>query len=270
MKFDKNTLRLLGLSSNETKILGSIYDSKETPLQIANTTKISRPTIYDTLEKLHHRGLIRSTIRNGKKYWVPAKNIELDKRLFEVKKTLFSFDEGVEEVRTQSDSTVIVHRGGEAVRTLIRSIFKDNKNVRLYGIQGDLVNIGWTKVFGVEGTNELNRWVKQNQIIVEAIVPYGLYDRLTLENGIGWAKDFAGRMAVNHEIDEEYFEHGGQIWVLKDSLYLLAMHEEIVIEVRNSEIQNLVLEMFRFIQHNSRKFDVNQRLRDLIEKSKEK
>lgn len=44
----------------------------------------------------------------------------------------------------------------------------------------------------------------------------------------------------------------------------MTMNEETVIEVRNSEIQKLVLSMFHFIQDNSRKFDVNAQLRKLL------
>ncbi|MAG12232.1 hypothetical protein CL630_00255 [bacterium] len=73
-------------------------------------------------------------------------------------------------------------------------------------------------------------------------------------------------MSATHEIDEEYFKHGGQVWVFRNSLYLIAMNEEIIIEVRNSEIQKLILSMFRFIQDNSKKIDVNALLRGLIEK----
>ena len=60
-----------------------------------------------------------------------------------------------------SDSTVVVHRGGEAIRKLIRSIFKNHKDQRFHAIQGDVVVIGWNKVFGVEGANELNRDIKK-------------------------------------------------------------------------------------------------------------
>ena len=264
MQFDKITLRLLGLNTNETKILDAIYYGHETPLQIQISTRISRPTIYDIIKKLHARGLVRSTIRNGKKYWVPSKTIDLDKRLFEVRKTLFGFDEGVEEVHTPSESTVTIHRGKEAIRTLIRSIFTEHKQSRLYGIQGDMVSIGWNKVFGVAGTNELNRLVKKNDMIVEALLPKEWCERQTQIMGKEWAQDFQGRMSIAHEIDEKYFDHGGQIFIFKHSLYLIAMNEEIIVEVRNSEIQKIILSMFHFIQDNGRKFDINTALQNLI------
>lgn len=53
----------------------------------------------------------------------------------------------------------------------------------------------------------------------------------------------------------------------QESLYLIAMREEIIIEVRNSEIQKLILSMFRFMQDHSKKIDVNALLRALIKKA---
>jgi len=266
MKLSPEQIKLLGLSRNEIKVFDSIRRGKNTPVLVHEETKVSRPTIYEILDRLHKRGLIKTNIIDGKKYWSQAKEKDLEKEIYETKKALFEIEDGVEEVKGLSDSTVIVHRGGEAIRKLLIGIIKDNKDQRLRAIQGDAVVIGWNKVFGIEGTNELNRLIKKNRIITEPILPYGWFERQIKIMGKKWAEDFEGRMAVNHEIDEEYFNHAGQIWMFKNSLYLVAMHEEVVIEVRNSEIQKLVLSMFRFIQDNSRKFDVNERLRNLIEK----
>jgi hypothetical protein len=47
----------------------------------------------------------------------------------------------------------------------------------------------------------------------------------------------------------------------------MVMNEETAIEVCNSEIQKLILSVFRFIQDHSRKFDVNALLRELIVKT---
>jgi len=265
IKLSNEQIRLLGLSRKEIRVFDALRSGDTTPLTISGHTKISRPAIYEILQRLKNRGLAKSNIINGKKYWSQAKDRDLEEELYSTKRQLLNIKKGVEEVRGISDSMVVVHRGGPAIRKLLNTIIKDNKDERLYGIQGDVVLIGWNKVFGVEGTNELNREIKKNRIIVEAIVPHGWLERQTKLLGEKWAKNFEGRMAVTHEIDEEYFKHGGQIWVFRNSLYLIAMNEEIIIEVRNSEIQKLILSMFRFIQDNSKKIDVNALLRGLIE-----
>ena len=266
MKLSPEQIKLLGLSRKEIAVLDALREGKSTPLLISEHTKVSRPAIYEILTRLHKRGLIKSNIKDGKKYWSQAKDRDLEQELYETKKALFDIEEGVEEVHGLSDSTVVVHRGGEAIHKLLNGLFKDNKDARMYGIQGDIVVIGWNKVFGVEGTNEINRLIKKNHIIVEGIMPLGWFERQTKLLGKKWAKEFEGRMAVNHEIDEEYFNHGGQVWIFKNSVYFIAMNEEVIVEIRNSEIQKLVLSMFSFIQNNSQKFDVNERLRKLLGK----
>lgn len=131
MKMHTEQLKLLGLSSKEVRVLCALRDGKNTPLAIAEHIKVRRPTVYQILPRLHKRGLAKTFIRERKKYWAYAKAHDLEQELYETKKALFDFEEGVEEVRGLSDSMVVVHRGKEAVRKLLRGILKDNKDQRL-------------------------------------------------------------------------------------------------------------------------------------------
>lgn len=111
-------LKLLGLSRNEIRVLDAVYAGKTTPLFVATYTKVSRPTVYEILPRLHRRGLIKTTIRNTKKHWIPTHQIDLEESLYNTKKQLFSIDEGVEEVRGLSDSLVTVYRGRGGSQTI--------------------------------------------------------------------------------------------------------------------------------------------------------
>lgn len=264
MKLSNKNLKLLGLSPKEIKVLDALIIGNTTPLAIYWFTEISRPAIYEILARLKSRGLIGSYIKDGKTYWRMARNRDIEETIYEAKRQLLGIEEGVEEVRGASDATVIVHRGASAIRALLSSLFKDNKEQKLYAMQGDVVDIGWNKIFGVEGINEINQLIKKNRIITEGIIPEGWFERQFKLLGEEWAEEFVGRAAITHEIEERYFKHGGQVFVFKDSLYLIAMNEEIIIEIRNSEIQKLILAMFRFIEDNSKKIDVNSVLRQLI------
>ncbi len=268
MKLNTEQIKLLGLSRKEIWVLDALREGKNTPLSISRYTKVSRPAIYEILVRLHKRTLVKSNIRNGKKYWSQVKDRNLEQELYETKKALLGFEEGREEIYGLSDSTVVVHRGGRAVRKILDSIVKEYKKERLYAIQGDKVAEGWERIYTTTGINEWNKGVKKNQIITEMIFPEGMIERQVNIYGEKWARDFEGRAAVAHEIDQNYFQHGGQIFIFKKSLYLMAMNEEVIIEVRNSEIQKLILSMFRFIQDNSHKFDVNALLRSIIEAKK--
>jgi len=264
MKLAKDQIKLLGLTSKEVSILDTLRSGKNTPLKISQITKISRPAIYEILTKLHKRGLVKTNIVNGKKYWSQAKDRDLEQELYSTKKQLLNISEGVEETHGLSDSIVIVHKGVEAVQRVLMEIVKNNKGQRLFGIQGDRIILGWNKIFGSEKINEFNNLVKENEIITEFIVPPNFFERGFEDGGKSWAQNFMGRMSISHEIEDQYFEHGGQIFIFKNSLYLIAMNEEVVIEVRNSEIQKLLLSMHSFIQDNSKKFDTNKLLKEII------
>lgn len=266
MEISKEKIRLLGLSNKETCTLEALINGVNTPLLISRLAKISRPAVYDILEKLKNRGIVEINLKNGKKYWSIKKSRKIAEELFNTKKELLKIDEGVNEIQDKGDSTVIVHRGKEAVKNVIFDIIEKHKEERLLTIQGDGVVSGWNKTIGVDTTNKINRLTKKNSIITEIIFPQNLFERQVKEMGRKWLEDFEGRPAVFHEIDKKYFDHAGQIWIFKKSLYLIDMEGETIIEIRKSEILKLIVSMYRFIQNNSKKIDLNSRLRQLIEK----
>ena len=48
------------------------------------------------------------------------------------------------------------------------------------------------------------------------------------------------------------------------TIFLMALNEELVIKIRNSEIQKMILSIFEFMQDNSHVVDANELLRTLI------
>jgi len=103
-------------------------------------------------------------------------------------------------------------------------------------------------------------------------LPDGWFEQQTKTMGIEWARNYGERTLRANIIDQKYFNNGGQVWIFKNSLFLMALNEELVIEVRNSEIQKMILAIFEFMQDNSRVIDANELLRKLIvegEKAKE-
>jgi DNA-binding transcriptional ArsR family regulator len=257
-------LRLLGLSSKEERVLIALRDGIDTPLLISRATKVSRPAVYATLGLLKSRGLATSHIRDGRKSWQLTERRELEKIFFETKRTLLQLSLGTQEVFGVDDAVVTVHKGKEAVHKLLGELMFHHQNERFYGLQGGVAAVNWHRVFSDKETNAFNRAIKKNSIIVEAILPQGWFEEQTKLLGIEWAKDFEGRATKTHVIDKSYFKHGGQVFVFRNSVYLIALGEEIVIEIRNSEIQKMILELFRFVQDNSRSIDANALLRKLI------
>lgn len=260
-------LRALGLSKKEEKVLVALRDGAGTPLALSRMTKVSRPAVYAILKNLKKRGLVESRITDGKKHWRMCDAREIDRVIADAKHALLNIPDGSSEVYGVSESSVIVHRGAEAIKRLMLTLFATHPRDRLLGFQGGTSTIGWNRMFSVAETNKINRDIKNNHIIVEAILPEGWFEEQTRLLGVGWAKDFEGRTTRVNIIDPKYFKHGGQCWIFKDALYFFALNEELLIEVRNSEIQKMVLSIIAFMQDNSRVIDANGLLRKLMARS---
>lgn len=257
-------LKLLGLSKKEEKVLVALQGGAGTPLLLARVTKVSRTAIYAILTNLKKRGLVESRITSGKKHWTLAAEREIEEVLYAAKRTLLKIPEGREEGHGLSDSVVIIHRGQEAIRKVLGELLFVHKNERFYALIGDGAAEHWNKIFSLQETNKFNRALKTNNIIAETIIEDGFLERETRRLGVSWAKDFEGRTTRVNVIDAEYFAYGAQVWIFKQSIYLMALGEEIVIEIRNSEIQRMLLTFIKFMQDNSRVIDANELLRNVI------
>ena len=270
----RKSLSILDLSIKEEIVLLAIIQGINTPLLLAKETRVTRPAVYDILKKLKERGLVKSHIHNGKKSWSLASKEDIDEALYETKKVLLSISEGVEEVKGLSDGTIVVHRGKVAILSMLSHIVNHRQEARLHIMQGDMVQKGWDAIVGKETINKFNDDLRSHRIITEAIFPNHWFkdhvNRLGIDEGIKWLKGFIGRAYSAHQIDKKYFNHAGQIFMFKDSLYLMAMNEALVVEIRNSEIQKMVKSMFSFIEEHAEKVDINIGLQKMIEELENK
>lgn len=265
MELRKN-LALFDLSSKEEKVLLAIIGGLDTPLSIARETKVTRPAVYDILEKLKKRGLVKSKITEGKKTWHLIEQRELASSLYEAKKVLLSFSDGREEVEGVQDSFIVLHRGKEAVRKILYDMFQSHAHDRFLTISGLSPISDWITLLGQEDIGAINRIIKKNGLITELIAPQGWIEEHYKALGAEWAKDYEGRTAATVYADKNYFNHGAQMFAFKDSLYLLALGDQLIIELRHSDIQKMILSIYSFMKDRGEKIDANKLLRDLMEK----
>ncbi len=263
----REKLKILDLSVKEEKVLLALQAGQDTPLEIMRHTKVSRPAVYDICKKLKKRGLVESRINGGKKSWKMVSDKELADTLYETKKVLLKFSDGSEEMHGVSDSVITVHRGKVAVKKVIMEMIKGRKNERFLGLSDfspSLLDEGWLTVLSTDDIHEFNRMVKRNSIIAELVAPSHWIEEHYKAMGNAWAKEYEGRTASSVYIDKKYFQHSGQIFAFNDTLYLLALKDQLVIEVRHSDIQKMILGMYEFIKENGKPVDVNRRLRELM------
>ncbi len=257
---------MLDLSPKEEKVLLALQSGNATVLDIARHTRVSRPSVYVILLKLKKRGLATSRILHGKKSWHIASEKELADTLYALKKKLLAFSDGKEEVGGVTDGVVTVHRGVAAVNKVIFNMINSRKDERFLGYTAfsDILEKGWLQIFTPDEINEFNRIIKKNGIISELVAPEGWIEKHYAAMGNTWAKDYEGRASSAVYLPQTYFEHSAQIFAFKDAMYLLALNDKMVIEIRHSDIQKMILGMYSFMKASGKPIDVNRRLRELM------
>ncbi len=265
----REQFKLLDLSAKEAKVFLSLRQGSESVLDIAMDTKVSRPSVYDILQKLKKRGLVQSQILNGKKSWSLASEKDLADALYETKKAILGFVDGKDEASGVTDGVVTVHRGKGAVKKAITEMIMHRKNERFLGYTpfSDVLDKGWLTIFAPDEINEFNRIIKKNEIISELVAPQEWIEKHYKAMGDTWAKDYEGRSSSAVYLPEKYFQHSGQIFAFKDVMYLLALNDKMIIEIRHSDIQKMILAMYSFMKECGEMVDVNKRLRELMDKN---
>ena len=258
------SLPLLALSKKEKMVLGALKEGLTTPLLIHEKTKVSRTAIYHILTVLRERGMVKKYKESGKFHYRIATEKELGDALYETKKELLSFVDGKEEVSEIKDSVIAVHRGVDALRACYHEMFTKNDGQHFVGAQGVRAYDHYKEKIGIETVNETNARIKKNKIIVEGVFAEGSLEALFGTFGKEWADGYLGRMANIHTIDAKYFDHAGEIFIFRDTVYLLSVKDLIIIEIRHSDIAVVITMLIKYIMDTTRTIDVNRRLRELM------
>jgi hypothetical protein len=199
---------------------------------------------------LKKRGLAHHAVVNKKNKWKRANAKELGDVLYDTKKAVLGFVDGKEEVSGATDGVVTIHRGKAAVKKVVFGMISNRKHERFlcYTAFSDLIDKGWLTIFTPEEINEFNRIVKKNGIISELVAPEHWIEDHYNAMGDTWAKDYEGRASSAVYLSKRYFDHSAQIFAFKDAMYLLALNDKMIIEIRHSDIQKMILAMYGFMK----------------------
>lgn len=70
-------------------------------------------------------------------------------------------------------------------------------------------------------------------------------------------------MANVHQISSEYFKHHGEIFLFKDTLYLISLRELTILEIRHGDISLSISMLIKYIMDNTDTIDINRRVREM-------
>lgn len=246
-----------GFTAGEVEVIEALQNGHQTPLSISKHTALSRQGVYVALGHLVERGVVEIDVSQNKKLWRLVSSEDFDRATAEAKGTLYG------EV-APSLSSVREYHGKVAVTNLLLKILTETKREDFVGIQGDGVYADWVRVLGSANINYINQCIKKNQLVVRAIMPEGNFERAFTIMGNEWAKHFKGRSYQANLIDEKYFVHKAEIFLIKKRLYFICMRDELVLEMSYPEFIKMFLLILSFIQDNSRLVDGNEILKNLV------
>gem|GEM_PF-5634233 len=263
MKTPTKEASLFGFTTKEEGVFESL-GSHSTPLEIARDSKISRPTVYNVLLCLKKRGLAYSKVIEGKRIWHRTNKDEILKLLDSAKNTLILEQEKHLYLLPKQDQPLTVHIGESAIAHLLRHVFESHTGERILSIQSTNVAQSYKNIFGIKGVNELNTVIKENKIIVDAILPNTYFASMFRVWGVSWAKQFEGRSTSVHTIDEKHIDNATDFLLFRDTLILIVHNEKLAYEIKSPELIQFFTPLFTFIKENSMKIDANAELRKLM------
>ena len=264
MSLPESLITLLGLHTKERTVLRALSRGHYTPYAIAHHTHLSRTTVYDILSRLHKRGLVRKVITHGKRIWKYTEPETLAQLLLTARNEVLHPHKHVDAITVSKRESITVYRGANTIRELTHNMFKSPTQQRFRSLQGDRQRIHWEQVFSSDDTNTINKYIKNNAIVVDSIVPKKWYERHAESLGVQWIQNFIDRTTEAHEVDSSYFTHGAQLWIFHDCVYLVSLREEVVIAIQNSEIQKMILSMFEHMKDHAEHIDANAVLREYL------
>ncbi|RLG12007.1 hypothetical protein DRN73_03785 [Candidatus Pacearchaeota archaeon] len=137
-------LESIGLHKNEIIIYFDLIKSGSSAAHdIANRTKIHRPNVYDTLERLIKKGIVTQSIKDGRKIFYPInpKNllIYLKQKEYDLKKIIPE----IEKIHNKPPEKrrVTMSEGIGSFRIILNNLLEKNQDIFVYGIPKDVSEI---------------------------------------------------------------------------------------------------------------------------------
>lgn len=266
MKYRKTLpLDLLALTPNESTIFSMLQISKDsTPATLAKKCSIPRPTIYITLESLVNRGLVRQRKLNNKKIWEISDMNTIHASIENLRDVLLENKGNQKKLKVNENTDIVAHHGRQTILNLFEKLIYKHAGNRLMGIQGTYAGDAWEHIFDTADLNKINSLMRDEGLITEIITSKDWFKRQIDIFGKSWAKNFIGRTAQVHFIDDKYLDYKSQIFLFENQLYLVSMDDQIFIEIKNKEVSKLIISLMRFIEDNSKAADINKILLEMI------
>lgn len=262
--FNKEAVKLLGLSKKEDKILVFLAGiSHSTVTDIALGTKIPRTTVHFLLKKMAKKELVEKVAVNDHHEWKIFSKTDFSQKLrrllsgFESKTDILGGIEG-------QGIGVEVYRGKEKIKEIYKNILKIGSNERVYIIQGNKSAKRALEKIEKEYFFDFHKAFKKKDIIMEGVIgesTLDLFKKITIKE----LESHADRLVITHIVPDQFVDFDIDIIIYGNYVFIINLEEENTIFIKNISIVQALKSLLAFMQANSRKIDLNAYIKQIIE-----
>jgi sugar-specific transcriptional regulator TrmB len=246
MKVGKVKALQMKLNKNELTVLEALDYAPKRLIDIELESGLPHSSVFDTLQSLEGRGLIKNVLVNKRKLWKLSSENKIRNR-----SNLKSLEGGT--------ANIEIYNGKEAILSNIYNLFENNKNKRVLVYHGPKVFSEWYKILNEQEIVNFNLLLQKMNIIVERFVP---------------EKEFATYIKkVSKEYKESLINRSQITYLLPDNLFdskteLILFSDQVVIY--ESQIPRLIiLKEKETIKMHQNIFEIFRKLGNKIDSQKE-
>lgn len=136
---DIKILENIGLTKNQSLVYVSLLKlGSTTAQQIMKETGMHRSRVYDSLEKLHEKGLVSFVIKDYKKYFQAVEPEKLIDYIEEKKEALKTILPELKSIKNSEKEEInaFLYKGKEGLKTIHSEMLKEGKNIYVLGAKG--------------------------------------------------------------------------------------------------------------------------------------
>ena len=268
MKWSHQSLKLLGLSRTEQRILEAVTIPRNVQ-GIAQTTRISRTGVNYCLEHLLQKGLVvKTTVGKRKKYVSlnPDELAELFQTIADKVSLSGKSRKKGARIKTSPENEFTIHVGAKEIIPAYERIAFENKNERIRAIQHHRSYHELLEKITPQQLIKFNRAIVKNHLIIDGMLnesAYQAYREEIVKNPKKYkasVESLKGRMADYTFFPDARFDHDAEIWIFRSTTLIINWHEEVAIEITNNNMTAFLKDMFEFVKRGGSKVDHHQAL----------
>lgn len=253
---------LLGLASQEKKVLNLLVTSKDSLTATAISDHVSEPrtTINFYLRKLLDRGWIEKVKSPGSQY--PLWRLNDKRKIKDIVSSFFALFG----ITQNALATLTAKEGYEQVKAAYERILEAGETERVFVIQGSHSPFATLKNLPIEFIEEMHTVQKRKPIILEGITSE---KGLSVFNGMTKRElqSHYGRLTVVYVIPDEYLDFDAEIFIFKNSIIIIQSEVAKSFIFKDENIARALKKLIEFIEQSAQKVDVNSYIKELLEKA---